>query len=365
MNQDPSQKLEGVEALVQEAVQERKLMGAAIQVAQDGQVQPPICVGRRRLAKGGPPVEANTIFLVASITKPIVAAAVARLMEEGALALDDRVIRFVPEFENKGKDRVQIRHLMTHTSGLPDQIPENRAYREAHRPLSDFITRICDLPLGFDPGTQVSYQSAGIAMLGEIVERITGQGLPDFLEKTFFAPLGLRDTSLGVQVRSERESDVVMGGEGLAYGGSGTDFDWNSDYWRGFGAPWGGLLTTVGEMMRLMQVFRNGGELDGVRVLRQATVATMVADHASALPDLDLTHRLRQRWGLGWRLSGRNTSTYGDLASDDTFGHGGATGTVAWQDPRADVACAIFTNEPDAAAWLRPRISNLVMAAVG
>lgn len=126
----------------------------------------------------------------------------------------------------------------------------------------------------------------------------------------------------------------------------------------------GGLLTTVGEMTRLMLMFRSGGEIQGVRCLNEATVRAMVADHSSALPDLDPADRRRQRWGLGWRLGGRNTSIYGDLNSESTYGHGGATGTVAWCDPEADVTCVIFTNDPDAAAWLRPRISNIVMGAV-
>ncbi len=370
MSQDPeavgfsSERLDGVRQLLTNAHASDDLMGAAMQVTRGGVALEPICVGRRRLADEAEVVERDTIFLVASITKPIVTASVARLIERGEVSLDDRVADLVPGFEASGKEGVRVRHLMTHTSGLPDQIPENRAYREAHRPLSDFVARTCELPLAFDPGTKVSYQSSGIAMLGEIVERVTGTGLPDHLNEIFFAPLGLKDTSLGIQTRSDRESDVVMAGEGLTHGGSGTDFDWNSDYWRGFGAPWGGLLTTVEEMTRLMLLFRAGGELDGVRCLNEATVHATVTDHSSALPDLDPRDRVRQRWGLGWRLGGRNTSSYGDLTSDNTYGHGGATGTEAWCDPDADVTCVIFTNDPDAASWLRPRVSNVVMGAL-
>jgi CubicO group peptidase (beta-lactamase class C family) len=370
MNQDPeaigfsSARLDRVGQLLSSTHEAGDLMGAAVQVTCHGVALDPICVGRRRLADEGARVEADTIFLVASITKPLAAGAVAKLIEQGDLSLDDRVADVIPGFEAADKENVRIRHLMTHTSGLPDQIPENRAYREAHRPLSDFVARTCELPLAFEAGTKVSYQSSGINVLGAIVERITGTALPEYLDEIFFTPLGLRDTSLGIQSRSERESDVVIAGEGLTYGGAGTDYDWNSDYWRGLGAPWGGLLTTVGEMTRLMLMFRANGELDGVRCLSEATVRTMVTDHASALPDLDPTDHARQRWGLGWRLGGRNTSTYGDLTSDDTYGHGGATGTVAWHDPAKDVTCVIFTNDPDAASWLRPRISNIVMGAV-
>lgn len=358
-----STRLDQIRNLLASTHDEGDLMGAAVQVARNGVPVAPICVGRRRLEDEGAAVEKDTIFLVASITKPIVTSAAGRLIERGLLSLDDRVADHLSGFEAAGKEEVLIRHLMTHTSGLPDQIPENRAYREAHRPLSDFVARTCELPPAFPPGTKVSYQSSGINVLGTIIERLTGMSLPEHLDEIFFTPLGLKDTGLGIQTRNERESDVVMAGEGLTHGGSGTDFDWNSDYWRGLGAPWGGLLSTIEEMMRLMLLFRAGGEVGGVRCLSEATVRTLVTDQASALPDLDPAESLKQRWGLGWRLGGRSSSIYGDLTSDATFGHGGATGTVAWHDPESDVTCVIFTNDPDAASWLRPRISNLVMGA--
>jgi len=357
-------RLERVQSLLTEEVASDRLMGAAVQVSQGGDVLAPFLAGRRRLDDASACVDADTVFLVASITKPIVAAAVVKLVEDGHILLDDPVSEYVPEFGVNGKEGVKVRHLLTHTSGLPDQIPENRAYREGKRPLSDFVTRICELPLSFDPGTGISYQSSGIAMLGEICERVTGIDLADYLKKSFFDPLGLTDTALKITDRSDRESDVVIAGEGLTHGGSGTDFDWNSDYWRGFGAPWGGMLTTVEEMTRLLLLFKNGGVIDGQRILSQRSVATMLEDHTSRFPLTADTDRHLQRWGLGWRLSGPNASAFGDLVSDDSFGHGGATGTLAWVDPGSEVTCVIFTNDPEAASSLRGKISNLVMTAV-
>ena len=363
MSRFDQRRLERVQELLTEDVEAGRLMGAAVQVSHEGQPEAPIVAGRRRL-DAALSVEPDTIFLVASITKPIVATAVVKLLEEGHLGLDDPVTRFVPEFGVNGKEDVVIRHLLTHTSGLPDQIPENRHYRENKRPLSDFITRICELPISFVPGTHISYQSCGIAMLGEICERVTEVDLATYLKTTIFDPLGLKDTALKLTDRSARESDVKIAGEGLTHGGSGTDFDWNSDYWRGFGAPWGGMLTTVEEMTRLLLLFRNGGAIDNQRILSARSAAMMVEDHTSTLPDLADTNRRGQRWGLGWRLSGRQAGMFGDLASLESFGHGGATGTLAWVDPAEDVTCVIFTNDPDAAGSLRGRISNLVLAAL-
>lgn len=351
--------LNPVRRLLEEQVESDTLMGAAVQVSVGGEILEPVLVGDRRL-DGSAPVEADTIFLIASITKPIVCSAVIRLVEEGKILLDDPVKDFVPEFDQNGKEDVRIRHLLTHTSGLPDQIPENYAFREEKKPLSAFVDRICELPLAFPSGTRISYQSSGIAMLSEICERVTGVAMADYLHEKLFGPIGLVDTRLRMIERSARESDVKIAGEGVTNAGVGTDFDWNSDYWRGFGAPWGGMLTTVEEMTRLLLLFRNGGELDGYRYLSKAAVSAMVADQSSSFPEMSRSERLRQRWGLGWRLGGRNAGVFGDLVSEDTFGHGGATGTLAWVDPVRDITCVIFTNDPEAARSLRGRISNLV-----
>ena len=364
MSRVSSDALRRIESLLSAEVDADRLMGCAVQVSVNGTPSPPIVVGRRRLSDPAVLVEPDTIFLVASITKPIVAAAVVRLVEEGHVVLDDPVTQYVPEFGANRKEDVQIRHLLTHTSGLPDQIPENRAFRESKKPLSDFVARICELPLSFEPGTRISYQSSGIAMLGEICERITGTSLADYLHEQFFAPIGLKDTQLRMAERSDRESDVKIAGEGLLHGGAGTDFDWNSDYWRGFGAPGGGMLTTTEEMTRLLLLFRNGGELDGKRVMTEASVSRMIEDHSSTIPGMTAEHCKRQRWGLGWRLSGPKADVFGDLVSDDTFGHGGATGTLAWVDPARDLTCVIFTNDPEGAKSLRGRISNVVVSAV-
>ena len=370
MNQDPemigfsNENLDRLFKFLESTHKSNHLMGAALQVARGDVAIEPFCVGRRRLADEDAVVQADTIFLVASITKPIVVAAIVGLIERGELSLDDHVANLIPEFEAEGKAGVKIRDLMTHTSGLPDHIPENKSYREAHRPLSDFVARICELPLSFEPGTKLSYQSSGIAILGEIIQRITGEELRDYLKEMFFSPLGLNDTSLGIQKRSERESDVVIAGEGLSYSDAGTDSDWNSDYWRGFGAPWGGLLTTVEEMTRLMMLFRNGGVIDDERILSQAAVRAMLQDHTSNLPCLSPTNQISRSWGLGWCLGGHKSSVFGDLTSNHTFGHSGATGTLAWCDPDLDVTCVIFTNDPDNAEWIRPRISNIVMGAL-
>src|SRR5262249_36138159 len=140
---------------------------------------------------------ADSLFLVASLSKPVTVTAAMILVERGLIALDDRVVLFVPKFAANGKKDVHIRHLMTHTSGLPDMPPDNLQLRREQKPLAAFIDSTCRLPLLFEPGTKVNYQSMGTAMLGEVVHQVSGMTLPEFLAKEMFAPLGMTDSSLG------------------------------------------------------------------------------------------------------------------------------------------------------------------------
>ena len=346
----------GVRGIIQDAVGRDEVLGVALQVSRNGAALPVACFGKRTLE--GAPIEEDTIFLVASISKPIVCAAVLHMVEQGRVCLDDRVVQYVPEFGANGKEEVTVRHLLTHTSGLPDMIPENHEYRAAHRPLGDFVARVCELELIFQPGTRVSYQSMGIAMLGAIVERLAGRGLPEVMEQVLFAPLELLDTSLGRQEdRREREAEIRLPQMSDA-GGPDSDWHWNSDYWRNFAAPWGGMLTTAGELTMLCRVFLEGGEVDGTRVLSRAAVAAMTRDQTAAMADLPAGEKLRQCWGLGWKIGG------GDLVSRRAFGHGGATGAEVWADPESGVTCVLLTNDPGGAGALRPRVGNAVAAAV-
>lgn len=351
--------------ILDEAVTRGELMGASLQVSRNGMALEPSCFGRRQLNPEGDRVTPETIFLVASVTKPIVVAAAMRLVEQGKVSLDDQVAEFIPEFANNGKQDVKVRHLMTHTSGLPDMLEENLSLRAEHAPLGVFVDRICNVALLFSPGTKISYQSCGIAILGEIIKRMEGISIGTYLSRFFFSPLGLSNTTLGVMERQDNESDVRIKGRKCEYGGQeAKTWNWNSDYWRGFGAPWGGMLTTVEEMIVLCRVFLNGGRVGDVQVVSPATVDSMTKDQTSYMPGLSDSDKLSRRWGLGWRIRDRASSTFGDLTSDETFGHEGATGTVVWMDPVTDLSCVFFTNDPEGARSLRPRVANALCSAL-
>jgi len=358
---DPA-RLQRAHEVLQQWVDSDQVPGAALCVGRRGRAVEPRFFGRQRPDRQAPPLRQDALFLTASITKPVTVTAVMMLAERGLLTLEDRVARFVPRFAGNGKQDVTIRHLMTHTSGLPDMLPNNNALRAAHRPLSVFIDEICRLPLQFPPGTRVSYQSTGTAMLAEVVHQLAGVTLAEFLRRDIFRPLGMNDTSLGWQPDTrERIAVVRLNAEQQA-----TDWHWNTPYWLGFGAPWGGMITSPADFARFCLMMLNGGRLGETRLLSPATVRAMTANQLAAMPLAPEEDRRCRPWGLGWRLNWpAHSGNFGDLLGPRTYGHWGATGTLCWMDPDADAFLILFTTQPqEPESRLLARISNVVAAAI-
>jgi CubicO group peptidase (beta-lactamase class C family) len=296
----------------------------------------------------------EAVYLLASISKPVNAVALMLLVERGLVSLDDPASRYLPELKGDDRAQIRVRDLLTHTSGLPDMLPQNTELRRAHAPLSDFVKGTFTTPLLYKPRTDFRYQSMGTLLAGEIVERVTGEKLRAFQKREIFDFLGMKDSSLGLGGR--RIADTV-----LCQTGSGPDverFGPNSEYWRDMGHPWGGMHSTVMDLGILMQTFLNGGQFGGKRLLGTATVARMISDQNTAIG---------KPWGLGWGLATSPVWVYcGDLVSPRTFGHSGATGTVAWADPESGVVTVILTTRAsgeDNGRLLRT-VSNAVAAAV-
>ncbi len=354
--------LKRADDLVQRWIAADRIPAAGWCAGRRGRMIEPRLVGRQRPAKDAPALRKDALFLVASITKPVTATAVMMLVERGRLALDDRVAEFVPAFAANGKGDVQIRHLLTHTSGLPDMLPNNEKLRRAHRPMADFVQETCKLPLLFPSGTRVSYQSMGILMLAEIVHQVAGMTVADFLAKEVFGPLGMSDTSLGWQpARRARIAAVRIGAEAEK-----TDWNWNTPYWLGFGAPWGGLITSPADFARFCQMMLSGGTLGKVRLLSPATVRAMTSNQLAHLPRLPEEDRRCRPWGLGWRLNWpAHSANFGDLLGPRAFGHWGSTGTLCWIDPDAEAFFILFTTQPqEPEGRFLARLSNVVAAAL-
>jgi CubicO group peptidase (beta-lactamase class C family) len=284
------------------------------------------------------------------------------LVERGELTLEDQVSAIVPRFRGHGKEDIRVRHLMTHTSGLADMVTDNEKLRKGHQPLSAFVDAICKERLLFPPGTNVSYQSMGIAMLAEIVHQVAGRTLPEFLRKEVFEPLEMHDTALGWQPGKKERIAAVRTPAELRH----ADWHWNSPYWLGFGAPWGGLITSPANFARFCQMMLNGGVLGDVRILSPATVRAMTMNQLAVMPEVPEEERRCRPWGLGWRLNWPDhPSNFGELLGPRTYGHWGATGTMCWIDPDAEAYCILFTTQPqEPESRFLARVSNIVGAAL-
>jgi beta-lactamase class C len=276
----------------------------------------------------------DAVFLLASITKTMTAAGVMLLADRGELRVDDRVAKFIPEFTGGARGEITIKQLLTHTSGLPDQVPNNTALRQRHEPLSAFVEEAIRTPLLFQPGTKYHYQSMGILLAAEVGQRITGTGFAEFLGKEIFTPLGMSRTALGLgrfkieeTIRCQTEHAAPEAGAGAA---DARSWDWNSAYWRALGAPWGGAHGTAADVARFLRAFLNpeGG------LLRAETARLMIQNH---------TEGLGARRGLGFALGPEG---FGKGCSLRSFGHSGSTGTLAWADPEAGISCVILTSLP-------------------
>jgi CubicO group peptidase (beta-lactamase class C family) len=285
----------------------------------------------------------DAMFLLGSISKPINVAAVVTLFDQGKFQLDERVKKFLPKFTGDGRDDVTIRQLLTHTSGLPDQIAENNELRKEHASLSAFAERAVQAPLGFAPGSRYSYSSMGILLAARIAETISGTDILTLVDRTIFQPLEMTHSAQGLG-RFELAAMVLCQSDGAApESGSGdpqaSQWNWNSLYWRKLGAPWGGTHASAPDIGKfLVEFLRAEGKL-----MRPETARLMIRNHNPP----GFTPR-----GLGFAV-GRAAGSSG--CSDQTFGHTGSTGTLCWADPATQTVCVVLTSLPSRGARPHPR----------
>jgi CubicO group peptidase (beta-lactamase class C family) len=338
------------------------LPGLSFQVQQAGCTPGPSFFGTARLQTPHP-IQPETLFLVASLTKPVVAMAVLHLVEQGRLALNQRVGDFFPRWPDPAKRLMTIRHLLTHTSGLPDQLPHNQTLRQRHAPLSEFVAGAIETPLHFPVGRGVQYQSMGYALLGSIIEAASGLPFQAYLREQLFLPWGMLDTFAGLDSGSTGHptiAEVRVPPEQIG----GEDWNWNSPYWQSLGAPWGGLLSTAEDLTRFLDVMLQP-ETQFPSVLSRASIEEATANRLHDFPGVSDADRRTRGWGLGWRLNWKeHRHTFCDLLPAQICGHWGATGTLMWMDRARHRAFVALSTQPvqDHAGSLI-QLSNLVTAA--
>lgn len=297
----------------------------------------------------------DAMFLLGSISKPICATALMTLYDRGQFDLDDPLKKFIPKFANDGRDKVTMRHLLTHTSGLPDQLQENNALRKQHASLAEFVEHASGARLSFAPGSRYQYSSMGMLLAAQVAQRISGSPIQELVERAVLRPLGMQHSALGlgrfkledmIMCQTERAAPEAGGGDPDA-----KDWDWNSPYWRKLGAPWGGAHASAPDLARFLAEFLHAR---GTAV-KPATAKLMTSNQNAA----GITPR-----GLGFNVGGAAGSKG---CSEKTFGHTGSTGTICWADPATETICVVLTSLPGAAVEPHPRdvAGELVAASAG
>ena len=312
-----------------------------------------------RVAPGGPPATAGTRFLVASLTKPVVATLALAAVERGELSLGDRVADHLPAFRTGKKRAVRLRHLLCHTSGLPDLLPDDLDLRRAGAPLRTFLDRAAACDLLFEPGRAVAYSSLGFAVLWDVLSGGDPARGRDLLRDRVLAPLGMEDARLGGPAPP---GEVIAKIRRPARASTGERVDvWNDPSWPALGVPWGGLVCTAADYARFLAAWATGGG----PVLSPVSVAAATGNALEGMRHVPEADRRCRPWGLGWRKSWPAHAAYfGDLLPASAVGHWGSTGCAAWCDPPSRRWAVILTTIPqDPGGEICARLSNVAAAA--
>lgn len=307
-------------------------------------------------------VEVPHRFLIASITKPVVAIAVLKLAAEGHMSLSSRVPDLLPGLRNKTYRGITVRHLLTHSSGLRESVAANLELRQQGAGIDDFMEAAESESLLFPVGTNCKYSSIGYMILGAIVESVSKQRLPDYLKQHLFEPLQMSSTSLGTTA-----GDPTVCVNALpVWQDDSSSWDWNSDYWKQFGAAWGGMFSTAEDLIRLAEIFLNDGRTsNGTEVLPPAVVRAMMANQTASLRcQPEFTGPVKD-WSFGFRMQWPfHSASFGDFVSGHSVGHWGATGTVLWIDPASHNAACVLTTIPFEKSRIPiQKISNVLTTA--
>jgi CubicO group peptidase (beta-lactamase class C family) len=357
-----TERLQRITDLTQQYVDEGKLAGVITMVARRGKIIHFEAVGSKG-AGDDTPLEKDDLFRIYSMTKPITATAMMQLYEQGKFHLSDPVSKFVPELKDlkvlnaEGelepvKSEMTMQQLLTHTTGLsygfnPGNDPVDKLYAEAEiwkaKDLDDFATQLGKMPLKFHPGDQWHY-SVAVDVTGLVVQRLSGQFFDEYLAEHIFEPLEMVDTFFAVpdaKVDRFLPNHYIDPKTGkltqLPAGGDAAMQNYREVTLFSGG---GGLVSTTMDYMRWAEMMRNGGELDGVRILGPKTVKYMAANHLDASmtaggtgeqPTLGTPLR-GFSFGLGFGLV-TDTAASGVMGSVGEFNWGGAAGTVFWIDP--------------------------------
>jgi uncharacterized protein YbbC (DUF1343 family)/CubicO group peptidase (beta-lactamase class C family) len=343
-----------IDDLVAEGLRNKNMPGAVVLVARHGNIVYFKAFGHRQLQPAELPMTTDTVFDLASITKPMATAtSVMKLIEERRIDLYAPVSHYFPDFAQNGKEAITIQHLLTHQSGL---LADNALADYADGPAKSF-ERIHALKLTAPPTTRFIYSDVNYITLGELVEKVTELNVHEFSQQHVFQPLGMAETGYLPREELRQRAATTEEREGRWMQGEVHD---PRAYKLGGVAGHAGLFSTAEDMAVYAQMMLGDGMYQAVRVFEPATVALMT--RSNPVPGGSAR-------GLGWDMRTGYSTNRGDRLSPRAFGHGGFTGTVLWIDPELDLFYIFLSNRvhPNGKGLVNPlagRIGSAIAAAV-
>lgn len=349
-----SEILNRIDQIAAEGLRRRLMPGAVVLIARGQRVVFHRAYGLREYEPDRQPMAIDTVFDMASVTKPVATGtSVMKLIEQGKLELDAPAAQYIPEFAANGKGSVTVRQLLTHQGGL---IPDNSIRDYDDGPETAF-KRIWNLKFHVEPGTKFVYTDVGFIVLAEIVRRVSGLDVNAFARRHVFEPLGMMETGYlpGDALRARTAPTEKREGRWMR----GEVHDPRA--WRLGGiAGHAGLFSTAEDLAVYAAMMKGGGTYHGVQILKPETVAEMT--RANEIKDGTLR-------GLSWDMRSGYSYNRGDLMSPRAFGHGGFTGNVFWMDPELDLTFIFLSNRvhPDGKGSvnrLAGRMATVAAAAI-
>lgn len=348
-----SDRLARIDEVVAEGLRRKRMPGCVVLVGRKGKIVHFKAYGYRELLSDKVPMTTDTVFDLASLTKPIATAtSVMTLVEQGKVSLSDAVAKYIPEFGANGKQKITVEQLLTHQGGL---IPDNALHDYDHGSEKAW-KNIFELKPYVEPGTKFIYSDVGFIVLAKLVERVSGKNIHQYSADAIFKPLGMDETGFlpsaelrkRVAVTEQREKRWMIG-----------EVHDPRAYRLGGIAGHAGLFSTADDLALYAQMLLQTGELCGSRIIQARTVALMIKP-------IEVSSGLR---GLGWDIRTGYSTNRGDLFSRQAFGHGGFTGTSLWIDPELDLFVIFLSNRvhPDGKGSINSlagRIGTIAAAAV-
>jgi uncharacterized protein YbbC (DUF1343 family)/CubicO group peptidase (beta-lactamase class C family) len=345
--------LRRIDGLIEQGLAEKKMPGCVLCIGRRGKIVWLKAYGQRQVEPSAHPMTVDTVFDLASITKPVATAtSIMLLVERGQLRLGDKVASLIREFAVEGKGAITVQDLLLHTSGL---LPDN-ALSDYDRGPEEALHRICALKLQAPTGTRFIYSDVNYILLGELVRRVSGQSLSDFTQAHLFQPLEMRESGYLPEGSLRDRAAPTEQRDGKWMQGEVHD---PRAFKLGGVAGHAGLFSTASDLAIYAQMMLDGGRLGEKQILSPPTVDLMTRGYR-------VPGGLR---GLGWDKRTGYSLNRGELLSDSAFGHGGFTGTVLWIDPELQLFYIFLSNRvhPDGKGLVNPlagRIGSVVAASV-